>query len=50
MPVNRRSVTMMSAPGTKMNKYSNPRKGDSYYGYTDGIQYNASNLQSVICR
>ena len=37
MPVNRRSVTMMSASGTEMNKYSNPVKGDSYYGYTDGI-------------
>lgn len=37
MPVNRRSVTIMSASGTDMNKYSEQAKGDSYYGYTDGL-------------
>ena len=37
MPVNRRSITLMSATGTAMNKYSDNVKGDSYYGYTDGI-------------
>ena len=36
MPINRRSVTIMSATGTEMNKYSETVKGDSYYGYTDG--------------
>jgi hypothetical protein len=37
MPINRRSVTVLSATGTDMNKYSDAVKGDSYYGYTDGI-------------
>jgi hypothetical protein len=37
MPVNRRSVTIMSASSTNMNKYSEVAKGDSYYGYTDGF-------------
>ena len=37
MPINRRSVTVLNATGTEMNKYSDNVKGDSYYGYTDGI-------------
>jgi hypothetical protein len=37
MPINRRSVTIMSASGTDMNKYSETVKGDSYYGFTDGL-------------
>ena len=37
MPINRRSVTIMSATGTDMNKYSETVKGDSYYGFTDGL-------------
>jgi len=37
MPINRRSVTIMGASGTDMNKYSEVAKGDSYYGYTDGF-------------
>ena len=37
MPINRRSVTIMSASSTDMNKYSETVKGDSYYGYTDGF-------------
>lgn len=37
MPVNRRSVTLLSATGTNMNVISDPVKGDSYYGYTDGL-------------
>lgn len=37
MTVNRRSVTIMSASGTDMNKYSEVVEGDSYYGYTDGL-------------
>lgn len=37
MPVNRRSVTMMSATGDQMNQYSDTVRGDSYYGYTDGL-------------
>lgn len=37
MPINRRSVTLMSATGTDMNRYSEIAKGDSYYGYTDGL-------------
>jgi hypothetical protein len=37
MPVCRRSVTIMSATGTDMNKYSDVIQGDSYYGYTDGL-------------
>lgn len=36
MPINRRSLIIMSATGTDMNKYSDDIKGDSYYGYTDG--------------
>lgn len=37
MAVNRRSVNIMSATGTTMSKYSDEAKGDSYYGYTDGL-------------
>ena len=37
MPVNRKSVTIMSASGTDMNKYSEKVRGDNYYGYTDGF-------------
>jgi len=37
MPINRRSVTIFSASGTEMNKYSDAVRGDSYYGYTDGL-------------
>ena len=37
MPANRRSVTIMSASGTEMNKYSDTVRGDSFYGYTDGL-------------
>lgn len=37
MSINRRSITIMSATGTEMNKYSETVKGDSYYGYTDGF-------------
>jgi hypothetical protein len=37
MSINRRSITIMSASGTEMNKYSETVKGDSYYGYTDGF-------------
>ena len=37
MPINRRSINMLSATGTDMNKYSTEVKGDSYYGYSDGL-------------
>ena len=37
MPVNRRSVVLLDASGTNHNKYSENVKGDSYYGYTDGL-------------
>ena len=37
MPVNRRSINMLSASGTTMNQYSTEVKGDSYYGYSDGL-------------
>jgi hypothetical protein len=37
MTVCRRSVTIMGNSGTDMNKYSDVVRGDSYYGYTDGL-------------
>ena len=37
MSINRRSINMLSASGTDMNKYSTEVKGDSYYGYSDGL-------------
>jgi len=37
MPVNRRSVTILSNSGTEMNKYSEVVRGDSFYGYSDGL-------------
>lgn len=37
MPINRRSISLLSATGTDMNKVSDSVKGDSYYGYTDGL-------------
>ena len=36
MPINRRSINMLSATSTDMNKYSTEVKGDSFYGYSDG--------------
>ena len=32
MPINRRSINMLSATSTDMNKYSTEVKGDSFYG------------------
>ena len=37
MPINRRSILLMSGTSTTMNQYSDDVKGDSYYGYTDGF-------------
>jgi hypothetical protein len=37
MSINRRSVHILGATGTEMNKYSDAVKGDSYYGFTDGL-------------
>ena len=37
MPINRRSINMLNATGTTMNQYSTEVKGDSYYGYSDGL-------------
>lgn len=37
MAVCRRSVTIMGNTGSIMNKYSDIVRGDSYYGYTDGL-------------
>lgn len=37
MPLNRRSVVMLAATGNTMNQFSTPIKGDSYYGYSDGL-------------
>ena len=37
MPVNRKSVQVMSASGTSMSKFSEQVRGDNYYGYTDGF-------------
>jgi len=37
MPINRRSINMLSATSTTMNQYSTEVKGDSYYGYSDGL-------------
>ena len=37
MPVNRRSITLMTSTGDTMNQYSDHVKGDSFYGFTDGL-------------
>ena len=37
MPINRRSVILQEATGTAMSVTSDQVKGDSYYGYTDGL-------------
>lgn len=37
MPINRRSVILQEATGTTMTAISEAVKGDSYYGYTDGL-------------
>jgi hypothetical protein len=37
MPINRRSVVLQEATGTTMTAISEAVKGDSYYGYTDGL-------------
>ena len=50
MPINRRSVTLQSSTGTEMNKYSDNVKGDSYYGYTDGIHTLQVNYTNFVGR
>jgi len=37
MPINRRSINMMSTTSTTMNQYSTEIKGDNFYGYSDGL-------------
>lgn len=37
MPLNRKYAVLSSGSGTEMNMYSTEVKGDSYYGYTDGL-------------
>jgi hypothetical protein len=37
MSVNRRSVNIFDSSASAMNKFSDQVKGDSYYGYTDGL-------------
>lgn len=37
MPVNRRSIQLMSNTGEEMNLISDVAKGDSYYGFSDGL-------------
>jgi|TARA_R110002074_G_scaffold12935_2_gene46976 hypothetical protein len=37
MPVNRSSIVLMENSGVNMNKTSIEAKGDSYYGYSDGL-------------
>lgn len=37
MSVNRRSITIMDSTQSDMNRFSDVVKGDSYYGYTDGL-------------
>mgnify|MGYP001576834590 CR=1 FL=1 len=37
MPLNRKYAVLLSGTGTEMSKFSTEVKGDSYYGYTDGL-------------
>lgn len=37
MSINRRSITIMDTTESAMNQFSETVKGDSYYGYTDGL-------------
>ena len=37
MPLNRKYAVLMSGSGSEMSKYSTEVRGDSYYGYTDGL-------------
>lgn len=37
MSINRRSITIMESTGSDMNRFSDEVKGDSYYGFTDGL-------------
>ena len=37
MPLNRKYAVLLSGTGTEMSQYSTEVKGDSYYGYTDGL-------------
>lgn len=37
MPLNRRSILILNATGNAMNTTSQAVKGDSYYGYSDGL-------------
>lgn len=37
MPLNRRSILLLSSTGTNMNLTGDAVKGDSWYGYADGL-------------
>lgn len=37
MPLNRKYAVLMSGSGSEMSKFSTEVRGDSYYGYTDGL-------------
>jgi hypothetical protein len=37
MPLNRKYAVLLSGTGTTMSEYSTEVRGDSYYGYTDGL-------------
>lgn len=37
MPLNRRSIQLLSSTSTNMNQHSMAVKGDSWYGYADGL-------------
>jgi hypothetical protein len=38
MTINRKSILMQSSTGSTLNVTTSKVEGDSYYGYTDGIQ------------
>ena len=50
MTINRKSILMQSSTGSTLNVTTDKVEGDSFYGYTDGIQtiaisYNASKAE-----
>jgi hypothetical protein len=50
MPINRRSIPLLTPTGTEMNVTSTAVKGDSYYGYTDGLHTIQVQFQNYIGR
>jgi hypothetical protein len=50
MAINRRSISVLGPTGQQMNVTSDPVKGDSYFGYTDGLHTIQAEFEGFVGR